>query len=176
MGTINFRTSDYITLGPHPYDVRDFEADKPSIIENMLENGYRNITDNEFYEYVYRLIHDYYDDDCYNAKGVLEDYRFHYFDIEIDYGYYEGFSINIDYNYKGDNFSDIEEKREAKEETDKVKECLVNLAGIGLRACYPFWYTEYEDYDATLAKINEAVEEMKEDVRMTDICRYAWEV
>ena len=45
MGTINYMTSDYITLGVRPMDVDDFKADKPEIIQNMLENGYYNIID-----------------------------------------------------------------------------------------------------------------------------------
>ena len=167
MGTINYRTSDYITLGVKPMDVDDFKADKPEIIQEMLDNGYYNITDEEYWDYVRDIIWEYYEDDYINAASILDKYTFNWFTVKIESGYYEGFSIDIEYEEDGGCFSDYEEKQEAQKEVTRVKECLLELAGIGLKACYPFWCTRYEDYKGTLAAINEAVKEMRADVKNT---------
>ena len=167
MGTINYRTSDYITLAVKPMDVDDFKDDKPEIIQNMLENGYYNITEQEYWDYVRDIIWEYYEDDAINAKCILDRYNFNWFTVKIEYGYYEGFSIDIQYDENGGCFTDYTEKMEAQKEVTRIKECLLELAGMGLKACYPHWIMHYEDYAGTLEAVNEAVKEMRADVKKT---------
>ena len=178
MGTINYRTSDYITMGIYPQTEWDFRDDEAEIIENMLTNGYEeeDITDNAYTDYVYDLIASYEEDDYYQTKEILEEYDFENFTLSIEAGYYQGFSLNIEYEHDGWDFDDIEDKNNAKMEVERVKECLKRLADIGLTACYPSWRTSYEDYDGTLAKIEEACAEMLEDIRKTNVEQFSWEV
>ena len=71
MGTINYRTSDFITLG---YNCNYIDYEDP------------------FY---HEIIADYYD----QIKHALDRERFYYFNVELIPGYYEGFSINIEFNF-----------------------------------------------------------------------------
>lgn len=172
MGAINYRTSDYITLAAR-HDYMDFTDDntlaeiKDAIMEDGLHESLEDVTEEEIDDYIYWLIGSYYEDDYENAKYILGRYNFNWFTVKIESGYYEGFSIDIEYEEDGGCFCDYEEKQEAQKEVTQVKECLLELAGIGLKACYPFWCTRYEDYKGTLAAINEAVKEMRADVKNT---------
>ena len=152
MGTINYRTSEYITMGCKPYCCYECDNDDASHICSICQE-----TDYDV------------------AKSVLDGYNFMYFNLDIEAGYYEGFSIMIEYEYKGDVFVDIDEKRRAKLEVDDIEECLTHLANNGLVACYPSWGTKYEDYNGTIAAISEAVTTMREDVRTTDIEWFSWD-
>lgn len=178
MGTINYRTSDYITMGVKPQTIDDFNDDKAEIIEEMILNGYDeyDITDEQYDEYVYRLIADYEDDDYMQARDVLAEYDFENFKLDFEAGYYQGFSINIEYEHDGWDFETMEDKNNAKKEVLQVQECLKELADVGLRACYPSWCTGYKDYNGTLEAISEACDEMLEDVRKTDVEWFSWEV
>ena len=174
MGTINYKTSKYITMGAYPRGIWDFDHDE--VVEDMLLNGFENITDAEYNEYVEGLIAVYEEDDYDNAKSILDDYHFENFSISIECGYYQGLSLMIEYEHDGWDFYDMEGKNNAKKEVERVHECLKSLAGVGLVACYPAWGTRYEDYNGTLEAISEACDEMLEDVRKTDVERFSWEV
>lgn len=176
MGTINYRTSDYITMGVYPQSVWDYEDDKAEIIEEMLMNGYRNIKNDEYESYLLDRIYEDEEEDYCNAERVLAEYTncLEFFTVSIEEGYYQGFSIKIEYD--GYEFDDIEDKRRAKEEAEIVGKCLEELAEMGMVACFPSWGTSYADYNRTLELIADAVKAMKEDVRMTNVDRYAWEV
>ena len=170
MGTINYRTSDYITMGVVPISAYDVEHD--GWLMSGLEELYDVVDDMVISEYIEAC----YDSSYENTQFTLNSYKFFYFDIWVEIGYYEGFSVRIKYNYDGDKFANFAEKQEARAEIEEVKKCLEELADVGLVACYPSWGTKYEDYSGTLDKINEAVAEMAEDVRMTDVHRFEWEV
>ena len=181
MGTINYMTSDYITLGVKPYSAWDFLEDagtlaeiKDAIMEDGLHDSLEEITDDEVDDYIYWLIGTYYEDDRINVEAILDKYCWRYFSIKIEPGYYEGFSLDITYDYDGDCFDDYEEKRQAQREVTQVKECLIDLAGVGLKACSPGWCTSYRDYAGTINKINEAVKQMRLDVKNTHTYR-TWE-
>ena len=79
MGTVNYATSDYITIGLKPYDYEDFED----------ENGNIN----------YDMMNDYYQDDYNNIEAILNKYDFHYFHVVIKPGYYDVYYIYIENNY-----------------------------------------------------------------------------
>ena len=142
MGTINYMTSSYITMGLKPYDISDYEDENGNIDYNLLEMDY--------------------EDDRTNIESILSRYSFYYFHVAIKAGYYEGFSVAFD---------GWEDKREAQKEITSLKQCLLECAGVGLVACHPGWCTGYEDYKSTCKAITAAVKDMREEVKNTPTWR-----
>ena len=139
MGTINYKTSNYITLGYCTNNI-DYE--------------------DEFY----------YDDIEYEFEGInaiLNDAAFYYFNVKLDPGYYEGFSIDIEYNfaYCLDNYI---EKLEALKEITRIKNFMLYIVNnFNVCAVYPGWCTGYTDYNTTIKEINNAIKEMRAAVKDT---------
>lgn len=144
MGTINYGTSDYITLGIRPYDTDDF----------IDENG----------EIDYNLINIYYEDDFTNIENELKKHNFYYYHIALKSGYYEGFYLDIENNFSValDNWED---RRAANKEITEIKQFLIDCAGLGLVKCSPGWCTGYYDYNETVAAISDAVKEMRAELK-----------
>jgi hypothetical protein len=162
MGTINYRTSDYITMAIRPYYYTDF--DEKEIAEDYCLANDCDIEDFDVAPYIMDLIQSYYEDDLAEAENVLSRYHFDYYHVKIEYGYYEGFSLDIENNY-GCCYDDWQDRRYANKEITKLKQMLIELADIGMVACYPFWIMRYEDYKGTLKCINEAIKEMRAEVK-----------
>lgn len=172
MGTINYSTSDYITLGIKPYDYVDFE-NNAEFMEEMLQKveEYGGTLEDEIYSYIDEL----YLCDYRNIECELKKYRFENFRVEIDSGYYEGFSIKIENNFCGyytgnkwiDYFDSWEDRRDAQKGITEIKKFLKDCAGLGMVACYPGWRTGYCDYKETLKEISRAIKEMHQVVKDT---------
>jgi hypothetical protein len=139
MGTINYGTSDYITIG--------YNCD-------MIDH---NDLDNETY-----FINDTFD----NIWCLLKQQHFYYFNITLNAGYYEGFYINIESNFiYYDNYS---EKRDAQKEITQIKKFLLSCVNdFECCAVYPGWCTSYADYNETLKEIDAAIQDMRETVKST---------
>ena len=139
MGTINYKTSDYITLGYNCNNI-DYE--------------------DEFYN---EFINDLYD----QIKFRLEEERFYYFHVTIEPGYYEGYSINIEFNFSV-CFDDYIDKRNAQKEITQIKEFLIECVNdFECVSVYPGWCMGYADYKTTLKEIAAAVREMRDTVKQT---------
>lgn len=97
MGTINYGTSNYITIGIEPYDASDFEKDIDFMEELQNEvNEYGGTIEEAMSNYIQSC----YEADHGNIEYLLNNkYDFHYFHIVIEWGYYEGFYIDIENNY-----------------------------------------------------------------------------
>lgn len=163
MGAINYRTSDYITMGLRPYDTSDFESDSELMQELQNEcNEYGGTLENALQDYIQELQ----EDDYTNIKTELAKYSFYYFHVAIKPGYYEGFSIDIENNFSV-AFDTWEDKREAQREITELKQFMMNCAGLGLVQCSPGWCTGYSDYRGTIAAIKEAIKDMREEVKQT---------
>ena len=167
MGTVNYYTSNYITLGIKLYDRLDLEKDS-EFMEEIQESAKED--DISIDDVIEQYIADLYEDDYSNIEYELKKHQFNYFHVSIEPGYYEGFTINIENNHSI-AFDDYEEKREAQKEITELKQFLVDCAGLGLVACYPGWCTGYQDYKGTLAAIREAIHEMREEVKKTPTWR-----
>lgn len=165
MGTINYKTSDYITLGIKPYDAASIAAD-PDFIAWIKEEGREADAD----EIAQETAATYYEDDAANYDSIIKKYDFYFFHIALKPGYYEGLYIDIESNYPV-FFDDYEEKREALKEIAKVKEFLTECAGVGFIACFPSWCTGYADHAETLKEIKKAAEEMRESIKATPTYR-----
>ena len=143
MGTINYGTSDYITIG---YNCNDIDYDD---------------TDYDFYI----------NDDYETVKHILNQYIFYYFHVKLEPGYYEGFYIDIDYNFPL-FFDDYTYRREAQEEITTIKHALQQIVkNTNCCAVFPGWCTSYADYKSTLSEIEKAVKKMRQDVKDTPTCR-----
>lgn len=150
MGTVNYSRSDYITMGLKPYDPADFTDENGNIDYEGMESCY---------EY-----------DLENADSIIEKYGFYYFHVATKPGYYEGFSVDIEFNFPA-FFDNWQERVEAKKEVTALKKCLIELAGIGLVSCRPGWCTGYDDYKGTLELIRAAAKAMRADVAETPTYR-----
>lgn len=167
MGTINYATSDYITLGIEPYSTYDLEQD-PEFMQKLREEveEYGGTIENALYDYINYC----YDCDYLNITHELKKHNFYYFHIKIKPGYYEGFTLDIENNYAV-AFDYYEQRQEAQKEITEIKQFLIDCAGFGLVACYTGWCMGYEDYAGTITAIKEAVKEMREEVKATPTWR-----
>lgn len=139
MGTINYKTSDFITIG-YNCDHIDFED-----------------------EYRQDIIQDYFD----QTEYKLNQKDFYYFHVTIEPGYYEGFSINIEFNYPV-CFDNYREKQDAQKEITQIRAFLYNcVSDYECCAVSPGWCTTYYNYETSLKKIDAAVREMRETVKQT---------
>lgn len=148
MGTVNYYTSKYVTLGLEPYGFDDYTD----------ENGETDFdARNEDMEI-----------DAMNVECILKKYRFHYFHITIKPGYYEGFTIDIDDNYC--IYDDWYDKMDALKEATQVKKFLIECVKVGLCVCYPGWCVKYLDYKESLKEINSGIKEMKDEIKHAPTC------
>ena len=163
MGTINYRTSDYLTMGLNPISSYDLENDSGFMEELKQQiDEYGGSIENAIQDYIQQC----YEDDLANIENLLEKYTFCYYDIKIEPGYYEGFSLLIENNY-GIAYDDYIDKQQALKELTVIKQFLLECAGYGLVVCYPGWCTGYEDYNQTVKTIKQTIKEMKQEVKET---------
>ena len=138
MGTINYKTSDFITLG---YNCNNINYD------------------DEFYHEIIT--------DCYDQiNHRLKQKYFSYFAVTLEPGYYEGFSLDIKFDFLFlDNWED---KRNAQREITEIKafllECINDFECV---AVYPGWCTGYANYKETLKELSAAIWEMRQTVKNT---------
>lgn len=134
MGTINYFTSDYITLGVNCNDIE---------------------SDDDFY---------FLQDDYEQIESILSGENFYYFNVRLRPGYYEGFSIDIEFNFSYclDSWKD---RREAQKEITNIYKFLIRcINAFNLCAVSPGWCTSYYNYNDTIKKLKQAIKEMRETV------------
>jgi hypothetical protein len=161
MGTINYGSSNYITIGYKPEDPATFLQD-PDFLE-WIESEYPETDPEEMARETAAA----YQEDCYiECENLLKAYSFYYYHVTIKYGYYEGFYIDIENNF-GICYNDCYDRPEAQKEITKIKQFLIDCANLGLVEVWPGWCTSYKDYQATMNSIKEAVKEMRTEARTT---------
>lgn len=149
MGAINYHTSDYITIGVNINDLYDD-------IENEFDDEYTR----EYY--IVDYINDLYDD----IKSLLNGEKFYYFNIALQPGYYEGFCIDIEYNF-GYCLDAWTDRREALKEITRIYRFLLKCINGGLCAVSPGWCTAYYDYNESIQRLKQAIKEMRATVKNT---------
>ena len=164
MGTINYFTSDYITLGVKPYDTDDYIKNNDFMNFIREEWNVNTEDENEVLKAVNEHISADYAADMENAESILNEYNFYYFHVVLKPGYYEGFTLDIENNF-GVAIDGWEDRREAQKEITQLKNCLLELAGVGLVVCSPGWCTGYKDYNETIKAIKEAIKEIREEYK-----------
>lgn len=166
MGTINYRTSEYITLATKDYIITEADA-----IEHLVYMGYteEEIEDINLDEVTSMLYNDNEEADYDNAEYILKKYDFDYFNVAILGGYYDGLQVDIEINDYGLWAGDEEDFRdsitEAIDEIETLKKLMIELAGIGLLACSPGWVMGWYNYNETLEKIDLACEKIKHELQ-----------
>ena len=139
MGAINYKTSDFITLG---YNTNNIE----------YEDEFYNEFINDEYEQI---------------KDLLDKEYFYYFHIVLEPGYYEGFTIDIEHNFSY-CYDDYSEKLQALKEITQIKNFLFYIVNnFNVNVVYPGWCTGYGDYTRTIEEIDAAIKEMKSSVKNT---------
>ena len=137
MGAINYFASDYITLGVNCNDIE---------------------TDDDYY---------FLQEDFEQIESILKGENFCYFNIRLRPGYYEGFSIDIEFNF-GYCLDSYRDKIDALKEITRIKAFLLKcINDFELCAVSPGWCTAYYDRAASLDKLNNAIKEMRATVQNT---------
>ena len=169
MGTVNYGTSDYITLAIEPYDVDDI-MDDPDWRDYIATEWKVDLEDEDAVtKAAYEEIEASYDADRENFDSAIKEYSgsgFCYFRFSILPGHEKGLYVNIE-NDLSDAFDDWREKRAAQKELTKIRAFLRYIAGCGFVQCFPGWVTSYNDYKGTLKSIDAAIREMREEVWKT---------
>ena len=139
MGTINYFTSDFITLG---YNTNCIDYN---------EEFYNDDIQWEFDE----------------IEKLIKEQCFYYFNISLKPGYYEGFSIDIEYNFSY-SLDDYNDKLQALKEITRIKKFLVYVVN-NFEVCvvHPGWCTAYLNFKDSLSEINNAIKEMRTEVKQT---------
>lgn len=172
MGTINYKTSDYITMGIKPVDAFDLLKDQDFRNWIMEEYHFRPEDDTEeVYSIASDVAHEYNTEDQAGAERMLEDLAdLAYYHIAVQPGYYEGFSIKIENNYPV-VYDSYEDRAEAQKEVTRIKKMLFDLADCGLCSVWSGWRTTYRDREETAEDIKKAVEVMRQEIRDTPTWR-----
>lgn len=155
MGTINYKTSEFLTVGLMPFD---FDEEKAALIE-MGEEDTPEPTDSEVFDYIFDIEAE----ERAEVEYHFKDLSFSIFDVKIEPGYYEGFSIDVrlDYLY----FDDNEEKEAAIKEAGMIRDLwLYAVNNTNCFEVWPGWVTTYKEYDETLESIEKAYKAMLEAV------------
>ena len=164
MGTVNYKTSDVITLGLCPYEPRDFELD-PDFMDEARRQSERYGDDLD--SIIYQTISDYTEDDRQTAENIISRYSFEFFQVSIEPGYYEGFSVNISDDLPGE-YWDADERQQAFTDAANLGDMLKELVnGACLVECWPGWCTTYHDTDRTLQDIRKAIRDLIYDINDT---------
>ena len=164
MGTVNYKTSDIITLGLRPYEPQGFELD-PDFMEDARRQS-RLYGDN-LNSIIYQTIADYTEDDQQTAEHIINRYSFDFFTVTIEPGYYEGFSVYISNDLPGE-YWDADERKQALTDAANLGDMLKELVNNAcLVEVWPGWVTTYHDTDRTLWDIRKAIKGMIYDINDT---------
>lgn len=164
MGTVNYKTSDIITLGLRPYEPRDFELD-PDFMEDARRQSEKYGDDID--SIIYQTIADYTEDDRQTAEHIISRYSFEFFQVSIEPGYYEGFSVNISDDLPGE-YWDAEEREQALTDAANLGDMLKELVNDAcLVECWPGWCTSYQDPAHSLTDVRKAIRGLIYDINDT---------
>ena len=157
MGTINYGTNKILcSLGYH--NEFDYDDDLIKECREEFDLDEENYTDDDIID---RLREDYemcVEDDYFGVKELINSKDFHFYKVELSSGYYDGFYIKLDRNYCYlDNYK---EKLEMQKELTMLKTILIDIiTNYGIRVCYPWWCTKWEE------KIEDSIKVLKEKVK-----------
>ena len=111
----------------------------------------------------------YFDDndaDFEEVKEELKKYNFYYFNLLVDFGYYEGFSLRLEEENTRWIYHNHKEKAEALKELTQIKNILIQFINNGLlKGAYPSWVTSYPTQADTIRQIKEIIKSYKEEIK-----------
>ena len=162
MGTINYLTSDVITL-VHDSSVYDRDFIRDECILNDSDVAPDGVTDSDIDFIIDNFVND--------QMSELEKYvnfdapTMEFFKLSAEYGYYEGAQLVIDDTTKY-GFDCSQDKKQALKEANKIKNILHYIVSeYGFMACCPSWCPAYYDTKQTHARIDTAIKELKNRIR-----------
>ena len=164
MGTVNYKTSDIITLGLRPYEPRDFELDPDFMDEARRQSEHYG---DDIDSIIYQAIADYTEDDRLTAENIISRYSFEFFHVSIEPGYYEGFSVNISDDLPSE-YWDADERQQTLTDAANMGDMLEELVNdVCMVEVWPGWCTTYHDADRTLKDIHKAIRGLIYDINDT---------
>lgn len=155
MGTINYFTSDLITLATVPQLWSDYHDEAEA---EARETG-RDID-----EIIVEWMEANEEADADNAESILDKYNLQFFHVTLRPGYYDGLQILIDLDGYPDELDDGE-RHAILDKLDDLQKALEELAGVGFVETFPGWCTGYSDYPETIKAIRQAIEAERETVK-----------
>lgn len=165
MGTINYLTSDVITL-VHDSSMYDRDFIRDECILNDSDVAPDDVTDSDIDFVIDNFIND--------QISELDNYvdfeapSMEFFKLSVKYGYYEGAQLVVDDATKY-GFDSVEERADALKEADTLKTALLDVYNLGFRACSPSWCSKYYNDDETRLEIDNAINELKNRINNTAI-------
>lgn len=162
MGAINYGTGKYINLG---YDLSENNCLYNEVMKhNINDEEYQQAKDELYYNICYE-----YD----KITELIESYNFELLDIQVLSGYYEGFYLDISFEYC--YFNDYQEKQATLKEVTKLKKLMFEIIkNYNIVNCQNGWGTVYNTYEETKEKIKEAIKEIKQDIKQTPTSKKYW--
>jgi hypothetical protein len=138
MGTINYGTNKYITMG---INLNDFDE--------------LNDFDKE-YEFEFLSL---------QVQEYLDRYDFDFYTVSIEPGYYDGFYIKIESCENWSYVDNSQERNDVLKETTQLKQFLFECLEIGLVSVHPGWCTAYLNINESKKEINTAIKAMKDHIK-----------
>jgi glutamate-1-semialdehyde aminotransferase len=147
MGAINYKNSDWVTVG---VKMDDFYNNAEELEENDIYYDKDYEIENLFEE----------------IQEILSKYDFYYMHVELVSGYYDGFYIDIENNFEV-CYEDTYEKAAALKEVTQLKKFLLECIDNGLLVCFSSWVTTWLSVEESKAKIKESIKLLKEYIKDT---------
>lgn len=167
MSTINYHTSEYITLAVKPLELDTILQDP--YFKEWAESIEMSFTGSNTIEALAmdQIYNDY--QDIYSAaKSIIDEYNFEWYKLHILPGYHDGYSIDIE-NCLPCHFDTYQDKQEAQKEVTQLKKCLIRLVKEAcFSECFPSWFVDYKDENESIQGINEAIKLMRKEIKITD--------
>ena len=102
------------------------------------------------------------------TQAQLDKLNLYYFNLSINYGYYDGFYIVLGYENIPYIYNNSQEKAETLKELTAIKNILIELVKKGLlKGCYPNWVTTRLNTAETLRQIKRIIKALKEETKET---------
>lgn len=134
MGTVNFGTSDIITLCILPYsEINNDDCEEENYSNDNLYNFEKDI-----------------------IEDVIDHYPFENFELKLAPGYYESFYLDIVTLQDWDSYNTMEV---FNKDVDRLQKCLEKLVrDCGMRVVKPGWCTTYYNESDSLWEVEQAIE------------------
>lgn len=105
-------------------------------------------------------------DDLDHLQNEINNLKLYYFNLKIEYGYYEGFYLTLNEENTKLIYNNTKEKNEVLKELSAIKKNLINLVKSGiLWGCHPSWVYNRLSTADTIREINEIIQELKNEVK-----------
>ena len=102
------------------------------------------------------------------TQAQLDKLNLYYFNLSINYGYYEGFYIVLSYENIPYIYNTSQEKAETLKELTAIKNILIELVKNRLlKGCYPNWVTSRLGTAETIKQIKRIIKALKEETKET---------